>query len=206
MLESAIDADAEPLFERAAAALSPLPIETRGLHDNSAARALQHLAEQLRPLAVVVGSAHRGAIGRVLLGSVGRALLTGSPCPVAVAPRGYAGQAEGELRRFGVGLDGGPESERALDAAIGLAERLHGELTIITALSSPPVGYGTMPGAAVGDLEQVERAHTAHVLERAAERVPTAVPAAIERPTRSTGSCSAASQISSCARLGARCW
>ena len=47
---------------------------------------------------LIVGSSHRGAVGRVLAGSVAERLLHGSPCAVAVAPVGYA-------RRDGAGLD-----------------------------------------------------------------------------------------------------
>src|SRR5262249_35072195 len=38
---------------------------------------------------VVVGSTHRGRMGRALAGTTAERLLHGSPCPVAVAPLGY---------------------------------------------------------------------------------------------------------------------
>ena len=42
---------------------------------------------------VVVGSAHRGRIRQLLVSSTGERLLNGAPCPVAVAPKGYAAAA-----------------------------------------------------------------------------------------------------------------
>ena len=42
---------------------------------------------------IVVGSTHTGRAGRVLPGSTAERLLHGSPCPVAVAPKGYAHDA-----------------------------------------------------------------------------------------------------------------
>ena len=54
-------------------------------------------------LAIVVGSSHRGPVGRIVPGSVGERLLHGAPCPVAVAPRGYSGEAFAGIQRIGVG-------------------------------------------------------------------------------------------------------
>jgi nucleotide-binding universal stress UspA family protein len=55
---------------------------------NLPARELQRLSEQDSTGVIVVGSTHRGAVGRVLPGAVGERLLTGAACPVAAAPRG----------------------------------------------------------------------------------------------------------------------
>jgi nucleotide-binding universal stress UspA family protein len=130
---------------------------------------------------IVVGSAHRGRVGRVLLGSTGLALTTGSPSPVAVAPRGYA-DGEGEsLLRVGVAVDGGEESGPALGSAIAAAERLHATLDIVGVLTPTPTGYGTLAGSAMGDLMRSQREHFASVLEEAADRVPGDLPVRIVR-------------------------
>ena len=47
---------------------------------------------------IVVGSTHTGRAGRVLPGSTAERLLHGSPCPVAVAPKGYAHRAAASRR------------------------------------------------------------------------------------------------------------
>jgi nucleotide-binding universal stress UspA family protein len=82
---------------------------------NLPVRELQRLSEQEDTGVLVVGSTHRGAIGRVLPGAVGERLLTGAACPVALAPRGYAVQSSTSLRRVGVAFDGSEEAEGALE-------------------------------------------------------------------------------------------
>ena len=42
------------------------------------------------PQILVLGSSHRGPVGRTLAGSVGESLMHGAPCAIAIAPRGYA--------------------------------------------------------------------------------------------------------------------
>jgi len=81
----------------------------------SPARRLQELAEEVGAVAIVIGSSHRGALGRVFAGTTAERLLHGAPCPVFVAPRGYRG---GELRTILVGHDGGEESQAALEVAL----------------------------------------------------------------------------------------
>jgi nucleotide-binding universal stress UspA family protein len=88
--------------------------------DTSPARALQRLAEAEGADLVVIGSARHGAIGRRILGDVGRGLLHGAPCPVAVAPRGQAEQPAA-LASVGVAFDHSPEARHALDVAHALA-------------------------------------------------------------------------------------
>jgi nucleotide-binding universal stress UspA family protein len=80
---------------------------------------------------MVIGSCHRGLIGRVAYGSVGTDLINGSPCAVAVAPRGYASENP-SFGRVGVAFDGTPEAWSALETGIGLAERAHAKLTVVT--------------------------------------------------------------------------
>ena len=84
---------------------------------------------------MVVGSSHHSGLGAVLAGSVGRALLQGAPCPVAVAPRAYDTQEVDRLRVVGVGFDGTPEAESALDGAIDLARAAEATIRVIAALT-----------------------------------------------------------------------
>jgi len=85
------------------------------------ARGLHELAEHAGAAAIVIGSSHRGAIGRVFAGTTAERILHGTPCPVLVAPRGYRG---GELRTVLVGHDGGEESQGALEAALASGARV----------------------------------------------------------------------------------
>lgn len=57
--------------------------------------------------------------------------LHDSPCPLAVAPAGYADRAAAGIPVVGVALDGGEESDRVLDHAIGLADGLGAALRIV---------------------------------------------------------------------------
>jgi len=104
----------------------------------SVGRGLHLLAEQHSADLLVVGSSRRGLLGRVLLGDDTRAALDGAPCPVAVAPAGYA-RAPHALREIGVGYDGSPEAERALAVARKLAAERSVRLSVCQVVELPPV-------------------------------------------------------------------
>ena len=99
----------------------------------AAPRALTEIAEDERADVVVIGSTHRGGLGRVLPGSVGERLLQGAPCAVLVAPRGFAERSEPfAIRSIGVGYDGRTESTHARDVASRLAAELGATIETIT--------------------------------------------------------------------------
>jgi len=104
---------------------------SRRTASDSAPAALQQVAESEAADAIVLGSTHRGQIGRVLAGSVGERLLGGAPCAVAIAPKGYAGGAHPSLGIIGVGYDGGEESQIALVEATELARGSDSSLRLI---------------------------------------------------------------------------
>ena len=84
---------------------------------------------------VVLGSTHRGAVGRVVPGSTVGRLLAEAPCAVAVAPPDFGRPVDGDLgwrplsggaddvgmRVVGVGFDGSRAAGQALDVAVELA-------------------------------------------------------------------------------------
>ena len=73
------------------------------LAGESLAKTLQCAAISEQADLVVLGSSHRGALGRVLLGSVAQATLREAPCPVAVAPVGsHADRTEARLTHITV--------------------------------------------------------------------------------------------------------
>jgi nucleotide-binding universal stress UspA family protein len=116
-------------------------IETRTVRADSPAEVLSDLAGDERQDLIVVGSPHRGLLGRALLGSVAKSLLHRAPVPVAVAPRGFA--AGHGLDRLVVGFDGSAESASALAWAEPLAASRGAELEVLT-VATPPV---SVPGA-----------------------------------------------------------
>src|SRR5262249_29939195 len=105
-------------------------------------RALQELAERESADLLVIGSTHRGPVGRVLLGDATLTALNGAPCAVAVAPTGYA-TSKHTLRAIGVGHDGSDESERALTAARALAAGHGASLHVLAVVSLHTVASDT---------------------------------------------------------------
>lgn len=143
---------AEPLFEEARATLSGVEVETRAYGGGSPAAILTELAEDEEEGfdAIVVGSPHRGAVGRVLVGSVARNLLNGGPRAIFVAPRGYSETRHDPFRTIAVGYDGSPEAKQALRSAEALAGHSNATLRLITAVTVPvfvpgAVGYTPTP-------------------------------------------------------------
>ena len=101
---------------------------------SSPAAGLHELAERVHPEAIVVGSHRRGAAGRLFVGSVAERLLQGAPCPVVVAPRGFAAAPPEGLRKVSVAFDGRPESWAALQHGARLAEASGAKLRILCAI------------------------------------------------------------------------
>jgi len=124
-------------------------VHTRVVGARSAAQGLHELAESARADALVVGSSHRGAIGRVLAGSVAERLLYGAPCPVAVAPAGFRERSDPALRVVGCAYDGSEESGIALRHAEYLARRTGASLRLLAVheqemifgIDAVPAGY-----------------------------------------------------------------
>jgi len=167
----------ERLASRAGELLGDVEASFEFIAGESPARGLHELGERLEPAAIVIGSSHHGAVGRVLLGSVGSSLLAGAPCPIAVAPHGYAG-GERRLERLGVAVDGSDESDAALASAGALAKRLGAKLLVFAVAEPPDFGYLAPPS--VFELETYQRAieqAIQRVLERAASSLPDGVEA-----------------------------
>jgi nucleotide-binding universal stress UspA family protein len=127
---------AQVALDRELADMGMSAARTHVVGDKSPARALHRIAESERAGVLVVGSAHRGAVGRVLGGDVALGSLHGSPCPVAVAPRAMADR-DTPLSRIGVGFDGTPESRQALALAVALAKSARVQLELLCAATAP---------------------------------------------------------------------
>ena len=107
--------------------------------DRSPAKGLHELADHEHADLLVVGSSHRSAIGRVLLGDRTLATLNGAPCAIAIAPHGYA-SAQHRLETIGVGHDDSDESELALEAARILAERHDAKIRVVSVVGLQELG------------------------------------------------------------------
>jgi nucleotide-binding universal stress UspA family protein len=139
--------DAAPALEEARERLAGIAIQTRAYGSHSPGEALTAIAEEERFDVILVGSPHRGPIGRVMLGNVGASLLNGAPTDVAVAPRGYANEEHESLRNIAVGYDGGAEAKVALQRAEALAKPAGATLRLLTVVT-PPVATPVMVAGA----------------------------------------------------------
>ena len=186
-IEKALDTERRGIFDRAFGGLEETGAGARAIADRSIAKALTELAETEEAIAIVVGSASRGPIGRTLMGSTAGALLNGAPCAVAVAPRGYSEEGAGELRRIAVAYDGSPEADAALRAAAGLAARIDGDVTLI-GVADPSYGYeGEWSALTVGAFRELELEAREEALRAAKGRLPPVVEASTRLLTGPVG-------------------
>ncbi|MEO8091478.1 MAG: universal stress protein [bacterium] len=172
-LQKQVDAEMQDRFAVLHEQFADLDGETRAIASPSVAEALHELAEGEGAEAIVLGSSHRGRIGRTLAGSVGESLMHGAPCAVAVAPRGYAERDLIRLVHIAVAFDGSPEAWAALETAIGTAERCRGRISVICVAEDPRYGYSTMWSILVsGEFADHERPEKQRLLELATGRIP----------------------------------
>lgn len=97
----------------------------------SPAHVLTEAAEREEADLVVVGSPHRGPVGRALIGSIAERLLHGSSCAVAVAPRGFAASRHAIPSVVALAYDGSPDSKVALHRAEALARAAGATLRVL---------------------------------------------------------------------------
>jgi len=143
ILEEEEAARAQPLFEEAKERLGEVEVETRAFGGGTPAGVINDLAEREGVDALVVGSPHRGPIGRTLIGSVADGLLHGAPCEVLLAPRGYASERHGPFRTIAVAYDDTEEAKAALGRAEAIGLACRATIAVYT-VSAPPA---VVPGA-----------------------------------------------------------
>ena len=119
------------------------------------AYALHETATDLGAGLIIVGSTHRGALGRITLGTTADRVIDHSPCPVAVAPRDF--RDEGSMpQRIGVAFVDTPGGRSALHAGAAIAQCAGASLIAYTVIE---------PHTHDSDRERAEAA-----LERAIDR------------------------------------
>jgi nucleotide-binding universal stress UspA family protein len=131
---------ARRVLDEARSFLDGAPAEFRMVASSSAAHGLHDLAEQVGASVIVVGRP----------GSTAERLLSGSVCPVAVAPAGYSGPP-GAFATIGVAYVDTPDGRAALAEAARLAARAGARLRLYTVVAS---GKGAMPFLTGQDAEQ----------------------------------------------------
>ena len=161
---------------RAGEQLDAVPFESHAIADLHTGRALHDAAVELGADVIVIGACHRGAIGHAVLGGTAESIVHGSPRPVVVAPRDYAG--DGRIGTVGVAYDGEHESELALDwaqrfaAQTGASLRLLSAVTFVPAMTYP--GFAGPSDQAILDELQAEARRR---MVDAIERLPSSVAA-----------------------------
>jgi len=162
--------------------------QIRVVANPSPAHALHDLADAERATLVIVGSTHTGRAGRVLPGGTGERLLHGTPCSVAVVPKGYREQAGDPIRRIGVAYDDTAEAKAAFAAAVDLARALGAELEVISVVSTESFASpALMGGPSVAMIrEDVER-HVQATLDEVVASVPEGIAATAVRLTGNAG-------------------
>jgi nucleotide-binding universal stress UspA family protein len=150
------------------------PLDVVTATGSSPAEMLHDAAEAQDAALVVLGATHRHAIARTVHGTV-RRLLPETPCPVAVAPAGFAECPQTPVRRVGVGFEPTPEGEAALAMAHSLAGRAGADLRAIgVALPLGPLAFEDLTDRAPF-LEEERRAVEAGLTHALAE-LPAGVP------------------------------
>lgn len=177
-LEAEVERHSKPIFAAARARLGDVKAETRAIIDTSPGRALNELAEGVDSVVLVIGSGHRGPVGRILLGTTGAALLSGAPCAIAVAPRGYAQTGSRRVLRIGAAVNGADESDAALAAASGLAARLHASLRVLGVVEAVRLSHGgEYPAADPATYERASEQAMDRALRGAMDTLPAELPA-----------------------------
>ena len=145
--ELTVKEDAKEVLARASAQLGEVAHGTRAIPALSAPKALHALCAETGAQLLVIGSCHRGAVGRTVLGGVGDRVVHGSPCPVAIAPRDAM-----EItvpHAIGVGFDDSAEARAALEVAVALAQATGATLELIGVVEpvtiAAPMGGVTYP-------------------------------------------------------------
>jgi nucleotide-binding universal stress UspA family protein len=152
------------------------------------AEGLRDEAERSGAELVVLGSTHRGMLGRVAHGTVAGHLLHGAPCGVAVAPVGYAAAAPAGLTRVVVAYDGSDESRHAVARAASIAARADAILELATVVEANRYDWtvsgatymdasiaGTAPGYVDPGLIEADLEAARHRLEGVASSLPDEV-------------------------------
>lgn len=141
---SAAPAETRASLDRALSIVGELapevPVMDRVVVAADPASGLHGIASEVDAAIVVIGSTHRGPLGRVLPGATADHLIPDAPCPIAIAPRGYARGDYRPLRLVGLAYDGSDQAKRAAAVATAIAQRGCTGLRVFGVVEPVPVG------------------------------------------------------------------
>jgi nucleotide-binding universal stress UspA family protein len=137
---------AAAVLDDARTVLGDVPgVRYRTVGSSSAAHGLHDLAEELNARTIVVGSGRSAPKQRLFAGSTADRLLSGSMCPVAVAPAGLEVPAGG-LGRIVVAYVDTPDGRAALEKAAELARHTGTPLRLYTVVADPDASLPFLVG------------------------------------------------------------
>lgn len=176
---SGLHRQSETMLREVRDALAPrarVSVET----DFSVPRALVRLARSEHRDLLVVGSSRHAREGRVRIGKRTRQLLNEAGCSVAVAPRGWHAVPGRRLERIGVGYDGSPEAESALQCARSIARSTGAQLYVRGVVDDrlPPIAYTGFARVSDFDLEGAVETGVEELHERTVRAARAADPSA----------------------------
>jgi nucleotide-binding universal stress UspA family protein len=147
--------------------------ELRTVEAGSVAQGLHELAEAEHADLIVVGPTHRHGAGRALRGGSADHLLTGCPCPMAVATPGFAAGTR-TVRRMLLAFDGGPEAQAALQTAGTVAEQARATVDVVAVVGTD-VGYAAADAAGFATAIQDSARLGREAVQGAVDALPDAV-------------------------------
>jgi nucleotide-binding universal stress UspA family protein len=144
-VEALAHAEAQTLLEAQLAEAGVQAARAIATAETSPGRGLHRIADGLDADLIVIGSPHRGPLGRVVAGDTARAVIQGATRPVLVARQGAAAPFAGQT--VGLGYDGSPESRAALSWAGRFALAVGATVHVVCAAESlqgfsPSISYG----------------------------------------------------------------
>jgi nucleotide-binding universal stress UspA family protein len=146
--------------------------EYRTVASSSAAHGLSDLAEETGAALIAVGSGRNAPPERLFAGSTAERLMSGSTCPVAIAPAGLKGPL-GTLDRITVAYVDTPDGRRALTEAAMLARHTGSRLRLITVVAE---GNPAMPFLLGDDAERAFLETARETYEQSLAKAVAAVP------------------------------
>jgi nucleotide-binding universal stress UspA family protein len=113
-----------------------LTAEVSRIESSSVRRGLDEFVAGRGGDLLVIGAGRHDPVAHMVLGDQAREVLEDPPCPVAVAPVGYA-ERGARISKVGVAYDDSAESERALAVARKLAAEHGASLSAFDAVPAP---------------------------------------------------------------------